>query len=263
MMRLIKLELLQCKYQYMTLMIVVLCGFFLIGFGGYQLEYVNLSYGADIELLVANIYGITAAVFTFGVGILCFVVLVRVFTTFANSMFNHNGYLYNTLPVTSFELVGSKITAAIIWLMIFGIVLIASMIVMVFGIVLAALLDNREIFFELVSSIELAQIIEVCVDMYRMIFDGNGYYLFQMVMTMISMISIGYTIITLVHLPLIQQMKRALRYILYLVIIVLVILAMEYIHIPLLQPWMIMTILGIMGYLGTSYLVAHKIDVAA
>ena len=81
-------------------------------------------------------------------------------------------------------------------------------------------------------------------------------------MMILSTISIGYTIITLVHLPLIQQMKKALRYVVYLIVIVVMILVMEYIELPLLDTWMVLTIIGILGYGLTSYLVAHKIDVA-
>lgn len=261
MMRLIKLELLQCKYQYMTLMLVVLIGFFLVGFGGYHLDS-GMNYGSTMNDLVENIYGITTLVFMMGVVILCFVVLVRVFSTFASSMFTHNGYLYNTLPVNSYALVGSKLTAAIIWLIIFGLLMFIAMMFMVGGILVAALLDNHEIFFELIGSIDLVYIVERCVDVFKAIFDGSGIYLLKSLISIISTISIGYTIITLVHLPFIQQLKRALRYILYLIVIVVTILAMDYIHIPFLEPWLVLTILGVIGYFITVYLVAHRIDVA-
>ena len=259
MMRLIKLELIQCKNQYMTLMFIVMGGFFLMGFAGYHLESVR---GMNAMEMVSTIYGVTAFVFMMGVTLLCFVVLVRVFSTFASSMFNRNGYLYNTLPVTSYELVASKIIAAFIWLVIFGLVLLASMVVMTIGILLAVLLDNMDIFRQLITQVDLRYVLNRCIYFFMALFDGNGYYLFQSVMMILSTISIGYTIITLVHLPLIQQMKKALRYVVYLIVIVLMILAIEYIELPFLYTWMVLTILGILGYGLTSYLVAHKIDVA-
>ena len=260
MMRLIKLELTQCKNQYMTLMLIILGGFFLLGFAGYHLETFNGM--NNMEDMVSTIYGVTAFVFMMGVTVLCFVVLVRVFSTFASSMFNRNGYLYNTLPVTSYELVGSKIISAFIWLTIFGLVLLLSMVVMTIGILLAVLFDNMDLFRQLIAQVDLRDVLNRCIYFFMALFDGNGYYFFQSVMTILSTISIGYTIITLVHLPIIQLMKKPLRYVIYMVVIILMILALEYIDIPFLDTWMVLTIIGIVGYGLTSYLVANKIDVA-
>ena len=262
MMRLIKLELLQCRYQYMTLMIIVLCGFFLLGFGGYFLEYLGpmeIGYMSDV---VNTIYGIVAGVFTVGVMILCFAVIVQIFSTFSSSMFKLNGYLYNTLPVTSYELVGSKLIAAIIWLVVFSILMIVASFMMIAGILLAVAIDNISLLFSLIGQIDFKYVLDLCIRMFRSLFDGNGKYLVQSFLSVVGLISSGYTIITLVHLPFIQRLSRAYRYAVYMIVIIIILLMMTYIDLPWLEPWLVLTIIGVLGYLLTCYLVANKIDVA-
>lgn len=66
---------------------------------------------------------------TFGISIAVFVTII---INFNNSMFKKPGYLTLTLPVTSHQLIISKIISTFIWLMITGVILFIGLFLLVF-----------------------------------------------------------------------------------------------------------------------------------
>ena len=125
MLKCLSLELRQCKREYGMLIAAILAGFFIIGLGfgyfGFRDRGVGQSVGFEELFLILFV------VFSFSIMAVWVIVIIRLFTTYENNVFKVNGYLYNTLPVNSWEMILAKVLFVNIWVFVFSLVTVVGL----------------------------------------------------------------------------------------------------------------------------------------
>ena len=78
------------------------------------------------EGMITNIAAIVYIIMSVVMFIMCVVVIIK---NYSNSMFSRNSYLTHTLPVTSTQLLLTKILSAVFWIIVSVFVLFLSMLI--------------------------------------------------------------------------------------------------------------------------------------
>ncbi|MBQ7889455.1 MAG: hypothetical protein IJ356_06820 [Erysipelotrichaceae bacterium] len=179
---------------------------------GLFLVFLSLSLVVPVMHREMNAYLISMLLQTVFV-ILAFVILVGVFVnsgrTYLNSMFKRPGYLTMTLPVTTHQLVLSKVIPGMFWMII-------SLIVVVLGIFLFA-------FTSLEASVEI--VLEAFGDMFSLWFQMLCEYPFECIMYVVGLLGALtkimmslYMCLTITHTSWIKNHRTALAIALFVVI---------------------------------------------
>lgn len=264
MLKCLSLEFRQCRREYGALSIAILIGFFLlgIGFGFFGFGQGGFKYEALEQLFI-----IIFTVFSIGIFVVWVVVIVRLFTTYENNMFKVNGYLYNTLPIKSWEMLAAKILFVNIWLMIFSFITILGFFLFGLGtFIMGMVFDARTIIdalrnvmqdfpqfiralMQVFGNIELKDWFELFVEIIRSLIYSTSLYL------------IGLFFITFYYTSWIQQLHKIVRVGIGMALVIIAMYVLGNIDLNFDTFTILLTVLGIVSFAATTYLIDHKVDV--
>lgn len=106
------------------------------------------------EGMITNIAAIVYIIMSVVMFIMCVVVIIK---NYSNSMFSRNSYLTHTLPVTSTQLLLTKILSAVFWIIVSVFVLFLSMLIIglrVSGFDFSAITETLQQFFSTVIAVD-------------------------------------------------------------------------------------------------------------
>lgn len=132
--------------------------------------------------------------------VMCIVVIIR---NYNNSMFSRNAYLTHTLPVSTTELLLTKILSAALWSVISIFVVFISFILMVLrinGFDFSVLADGMNEFFRLPYSMDIAM------------------FLLYSLFSLLNTVTLIYLVMNITHTTHIQRFRPAIAFALYLLI---------------------------------------------
>lgn len=262
MLKCLSLELRQCKREYGLLVTAILVGFFIIGLG---FGYFGFRDASTRFMAFEELFLILFTVFTLGIMAVWVIVIIRLFTTYENNMFKVNGYLYNTLPVNSWEMILAKVLFVNIWVFIFSLVSVVGLLLF-FGAValMGIILDSVSIsdMVNIMRSIDWVILGRNIINLLREIGWLNLLVSFvREILVSSSLYLCGLLFITFYYTSWIQQLNKVIRVIIAMVIIALVIFAVSNLHFTLDTLTIFITTIGILSFIATCWLIDHKVDV--
>ena len=264
MLKCLSLEFRQCRREYGALSIAILIGFFLLGIG---IGFFGFGQGGFKYEALEQLFIIIFTVFSIGIFVVWVVVIVRLFTTYENNMFKVNGYLYNTLPIKSWEMLAAKILFVNIWLMIFSLITLLGFFLFGLGtFIMGMVFDARTIIdalrnvmqdfpqfiralMQVFGNIELKDWFELFVELIRSLINSTSLYL------------IGLFFITFYYTSWIQQLHKTVRVGIGMALIIIAMYVFANIDFSFDTFTILLTILGIVSFAATTYLIDHKVDV--
>lgn len=264
MLKCLKLEFTQCKREYMTLMIVILIGFFASGFITSMSDVFAMYYGQ-----LATFLGIIFLSLTTAFMVICAVVFVRLFTTYYKNMFTITGYMYGTLPVKTNQLLGAKFLFSFIWWILFAIICFLGVILYFLGFVIAETINtNGQLMVDLMKIMSSYSFNTIVTSIFNELFNinmlkGLGSALLLMSLLLSCVILVNFLLITLFNSTYMNYLHKWMRYAGYVVIIILMFFGLDIIFrinsVALLD--VILAIISVVCFVATSFLLEHKVDV--
>ncbi|MBS6374955.1 MAG: hypothetical protein KH431_10155 [Erysipelotrichaceae bacterium] len=251
--KLMKYEL-KCTYRSFGLVYVVIlaASFFLT----------PNSDGSQVAMILAMIYGIA-------IGTLVVMIFVTVIRNYYTSMFQKQGYLTQTLPVKSYELISSKLLIAYFWIVVSVLIIIISTFIIAFKANNASFNDILEV---------IRQLLQATMD--RDFWLILGYF----IITPLEAILLFYLTMTAVHTKYVRKHRVLIGIALYFVIsyavsyVTDVILSLSsgafdtafYQSVSVVQfrseaqTWMMLgfsAVLAVVYFIGTCYILDHKLEI--
>lgn len=198
-----------------------------------------------------------------GIGIALF---VSIFMNYNQSMFKRPGYLTLTLPVSTTELIISKVLVTMIWLLIAYFVLIAGVLLMSF---ISYLIHNSFTISMLINGMK-----SIFQHIYNSVFNNPWSFfedVFSVVSLLIFLVSSIYFSLTLTHTKLVKNHRMLIGTIVFFVLLFIIqyILSfffqdIEFIAIRTQMQFIQMLIymlIGIALTIGTVYIIDHHIEI--
>lgn len=203
---------------------------------------------------------------TFGFGFLIVGIVIALFVSivlnYYRSMFKKPGYLTLTLPVSTTQLIVSKMLMSIIWVIIGGIVLILgmSLFIMITGI------TSESIAVSEVSSI----ILYFLKSVWRSFMDDPRWYLsqcLQLVSSLCMLVSTIYLTLTFVHTQWVRKHRGLIGIILYFVLVFVIEYIVGMIFGDTVELWqqniesLVYLCIAFCCLYGTIYFIDHHIEI--
>lgn len=152
------------------------------------------------EGMITNIAAIVYIIMSVVMFIMCVVVIIK---NYSNSMFSRNSYLTHTLPVTSTQLLLTKILSAVFWIIVSVFVLFLSMLIIglrVSGFDFSAITETLQQFFSTVIAVD------------------SLLYLFYMIVGTAESVALVYLVMNITHTTYVPRYRTAVAILLYILI---------------------------------------------
>lgn len=152
------------------------------------------------EGMITNIAAIVYIIMSVVMFIMCVVVIIK---NYSNSMFSRNSYLTHTLPVTSTQLLLTKILSAVFWIIVSVFVLFLSMLIIglrVSGFDISAITETLQQFFSTVIAVD------------------SLLYLFYMIVGTAESVALVYLVMNITHTTYVPRYRTAVAILLYILI---------------------------------------------
>ena len=150
------------------------------------------------EGMITNIAAIVYIIMSVVMFIMCVVVIIK---NYSNSMFSRNSYLTHTLPVTSTQLLLTKILSAVFWIIVS--VFVLSMLIIglrVSGFDFSAITETLQQFFSTVIAVD------------------SLLYLFYMIVGTAESVALVYLVMNITHTTYVPRYRTAVAILLYILI---------------------------------------------